>query len=140
VHCRDHAVQLHRAREQFEQAGVGLVLIGQATPRQAKAFSRKLELDPIPVLADESRETYKAAGLKRGSIGNLLGPKSVLSGIKHSARSGVVQGRIIGDAAQLGGAAVVDTDGSVSFFQANEHAGDTVEPDDLLAAARKAAA
>jgi hypothetical protein len=133
-------VQLHRAHEQFEQAGVGLVLIGQATPRQAKAFHRKLELDPIKVLADEPRETYRIAGLKRGSLGDLVGPKSVLAGIKHGARSGVVQGRIIGDAAQLGGAVVIDTDGKVVFSRASTHAGDTVEPDELLGAARKAAA
>src|SRR3712207_7149694 len=53
-------------------------------------------------------------------FGDLLGPKSVISGIRHGARSGVIQGRIIGDAAQLGGAAVIDTDGSVAFFQASE--------------------
>ncbi len=28
MHCRDHAVQLHRAREKFEEAGVDLVLSG----------------------------------------------------------------------------------------------------------------
>ena len=92
------------------------------------------------MLADEPRQTYKIAGLKRGSLGDLVGPKSVLAGIKHGARSGVVQGRIIGDAAQLGGAVVIDTDGKVVFSQASTHAGDTVEPDELLGAARKAAA
>ena len=140
MHCRDHAVQLHRARERFEQAGVGLVLIGQATPRQASAFSRKLDLAPIRVLADDERTTYRLAGLRRGSVGDLLGPKSLISGIRHGRRSGVVQGRIIGDAAQLGGAAVIDPQGRVTYFQANEHAGDTVEPDELLAAAEGAAA
>jgi hypothetical protein len=137
VHCRDHAVQLHRARERFEQAGVGLVLIGQATPRHAAHFRRKLGLDPLPVLADEERASYKAMGLRRANLGQLLGPRSVLAGVKHGARSGVVQGRIVGDAAQLGGAALIATDGEVVFFAANEHAGDTVEPDDLLAAAAR---
>ena len=128
-------MQLHRAREQFEQAGLGLVLIGQATPRQATAFRRKLELDGIDVLADEERATYKIAGFRRANVAQLLGPQSVVSGLKHARRSGVMQGRIIGDAAQLGGAAVVDTDGTVLLHRASENAGDTIEVADLLAAA-----
>jgi hypothetical protein len=128
-------VQLHRARERFEQAGLGLVLIGQATPRQAKHFARKLDLDGQTILADEDRATYKLAGLRRGNVTQLLGPRSVLAGVKHGARSGVVQGRVVGDAAQLGGALVVRPDGTVALHQASRHAGDTIEIDDLLAAA-----
>ena len=130
-------MQLHRAREQFEQAGLGLVLIGQATPRQAKHFARKLDLDGTTILADESRQTYKIAGFKKANLSQLLGPKSVLSGVKHGARSGVVQGRIVGDAAQLGGAMLVDTSGEVVFRQASRNAGDTIEPADLIAAGRE---
>ena len=135
MHCRDHAVQLHRAREQFEQAGVDLVLVGQAGPRQAAHFRRKLDLDPLTVLADEDRTSYKAAGLKRGGVSQLLGPRSVLAGAKHAARSGVMQGRPVGDVAQLGGAAIVAPGGEVVHAQVQQHAGDTVEPQALLAAA-----
>ena len=132
-------MQLHRAREQFEQAGIDLVLIGQATPRHAKHFAKKLDLDGETILADEERQTYKVAGFKKANLGQLLGPKSVLSGVKHGARSGVVQGRIVGDAAQLGGAMVIDTSGEVLFRRASKNAGDTIEPADLLAGARSAA-
>jgi hypothetical protein len=138
VHCRDHAVQLHRAREQFEQAGAKLVLIGQASPRQAQAFRRKTKID-LPVLADESRQTYKLAGLKRGSVSQLLGPRSVLAGVKHGARSGVVQGRVVGDVAQLGGAMVIRPGGEVAWRHASKNAADTVEPDELLRQATEAA-
>ncbi len=135
MHCRDHAVQLHRAREQFEAAGAKLVLIGQATPRHAAHFRRKLEID-LPVLADEERRTYRLAGFPRAGVTNLLGPRSVLSGVKHGARSRVMQGRIVGDAAQLGGAMIIAPGGEVVFRQASEHAGDTVERDELLAQGR----
>ena len=131
-------MQLHRAREQFDQAGVRLVLIGQASPRQASHFRKKMELDPLPVLADDERESYRAAGLKRANLTQLVGPRSVLSGLKHGARSGVVQGRVIGDAAQLGGEMVVDADGTVVWSHVQEHAGDTTSPEDLLEAARAA--
>ena len=128
-------MQLHRAREQFEEAGAKLVLIGQATPRQAAHFRRKLDID-LPVLADEERSTYKLMGLPRASVGQLLGPKSVLSGVKHGARSGVMQGKIIGDAAQLGGAFVIGPGDEVLFEQRSKNAGDTIEAADLLEAVR----
>ena len=134
MHCRDHAVQVHRAREQFAQAGIGLVLIGQASPRQATAFRRKLGLDGTTVLADEERATYRAAGLRRGNVAQLLGPQSALAGVKHGLRSGVVQGRVIGAAAQLGGAAVIAPGGEVLLHRDQRHAGDTIAPDELLAA------
>ena len=132
-------VQLHRAREQLEDAGVDVVMIGQANPRHAAAFRRKTGID-FPVLADESRGTYKVAGLKRGNVAQLVGPRSVFAGVKHSARSGVVQGRVIGDVAQLGGAAVIRPDGSVAWSQAAKNAADTVECDELLRHAEEAAA
>ena len=128
-------MQLHRAREEFEAAGATVTLIGQANPRQATAFRRKTKID-LPVLADEDRRTYKLAGLKRGSVSQLVGPRSVLSGLKHSARSGQVQGRVIGDVAQLGGAMVIGPGGEVVFEQRSKNAGDTIEPEDLLQAVR----
>jgi hypothetical protein len=131
-------MQLHRAREEFDEAGVPIVFIGQATPRQANRFRERLGLDPLPVLADEKRESYKAAGLPRGSAAELIGPRSVLSGVKHGARSGVVQGRVIGDARQLGGAMIVLPGGEVVWSHVQEHAGDTVDPEELLDAARAA--
>jgi AhpC/TSA antioxidant enzyme len=129
-------VQLHRARERFDAEGVRLVLIGQATPKHASHFRKKLGLDPLPLLADEERRSYRAARLERGSKAQLLGPRSVLSGIKHSARSGVIQGRPIGDVAQMGGEMVVLTDGTIAWSHAQAHAGDTISPDDLLKAVR----
>jgi hypothetical protein len=46
-----------------------------------------------------------------------------------------VQGRVIGDAAQLGGAMLVRPGGEVALHRPSQHAGDTIEPDALLSAA-----
>ena len=126
-------MQVHRAHERFTGQGVDLVLIGQASPRQAAAFRRKLGLDPVPVLADEERATYRLAGFRRANVAQLLGPQSALAGVRHGLRSGVVQGRVIGDAAQLGGAAVIAPGGDVLLHRGQRHAGDTIAVDDLLA-------
>jgi peroxiredoxin len=135
VHCRDHAVQLHRARSEFEAAGVRLVLIGQATPRHAAHFRRRLGLD-LPVLADENRESYRAAGAKVATAGELLGPTPVARGVMKAVRSRgkIHQGRVIGNAAQLGGAMVITPGGRVPWSHMSEDASDNASPAEILAA------
>jgi hypothetical protein len=132
-------VQLHRAREEFETAGVGLVLIGQATPRHAERFRRRLKIE-LPILVDERRESYKAAGAKIATFNELLGPKSVGSGIRRAVGSGgrIRQGRTIGHPAQLGGAMIVTPDGAVAWSHMSEHASDNATPEQMLEAARAA--
>ena len=132
-------MQLHRARSEFETAGVPLVLIGQATPRHAAHFRRRLGIE-LPVLADAERDSYRAAGAKVGTFGELLGPKSVRAGFARTVRSGgrIHQGRTIGHPAQLGGAMVVATDGSVVWSHMSDDASDNATAEDILEAARAA--
>jgi peroxiredoxin len=139
VHCRSHAVQLEEARSEFDAAGVRVVLVGQATPRQAAHFRRRLEID-LPVLADETRESYGAAGAKVATAGELLGPRSVSAGLRKTfeSRGKVHQGRIIGHPAQLGGAMVIAPGGEVTWSHMAENAADNATPDEILAAAREA--
>jgi len=131
-------VQLHRARSEFEAAGVALVLIGQATPRHAAHFRRRYELD-VPVLADETRESYRAAGAKVATAGELMGPKSVSRGLMKTVGSGgkVRQGKVIGHVAQLGGAMVIAPSGEVAWSHMAEDASDNASPEEILAAARQ---
>ncbi len=132
-------MQLHRAREEFEAAGVPLVLIGHPTPRHAARFRRTMDI-ALPVLVDEKRKSYKAAGAKVAAFHELLGPKSVSAGIGRSLRSGgrIRQGRTIGHPAQLGGAMVIRRDGTVAFAHMSEDASDNASAKELLEAARKA--
>jgi peroxiredoxin len=132
-------VQLHRAREQFEAAGATLTLIGQATPRQAAHFRRRQGVE-LPVLADEKRTSYKAAGAKVATMGELLGPKVVAKGIATSARTGLLQGRTVGHPAQLGGEMVINPAGEIVFSHMSEDASDNAEPDEILAAVKRVAA
>jgi hypothetical protein len=131
-------VQLHRARSQFDTAGVGLTLIGQATPKDAADFRRRMKID-LTVLADKDRTTYKAFGLKVGTVGELVGPKMLVKGMLASARSGVVQGKTVGHVAQLGGAAVILPGDRIVLEHRAKDASDNVSPDVLLAAAQRAA-
>jgi peroxiredoxin len=124
---------LDRAREEFDAAGVGLVLIGQATPRHAAHFRRRQGIE-LPVLADESRESYRAAGAKVGGVTDLFSPTVVAKGLTTLARTGQVQGRTIGNAAQLGGVMVIAPGGEVLWKRMAKDASDNASPDEILAA------
>jgi peroxiredoxin len=124
-------VQLHGARNEVEATGARLVLIGQATPRHAAHFRRRLGVD-VPVLADQRRASFKAIGAKVGGVGELFGPRVVAKGVVASVRSGVVQGRTIGHPAQLGGAAVITPDGAVAWSHLSGDAGDNATPEEIL--------
>ncbi|SEH10477.1 Peroxiredoxin [Thermoleophilum album] len=141
VHCRAHALELDQRRGEFEEAGVGLWLIGQATPRHAAHFRRKLGIE-LPVLADRERESYRRAGAKVATFGELLGPRSLSAGTQRmlSSFGRVRQGRVVGHPAQLGGALVIDRDGRVMHAHMAEDAADNANADELLAAARRLAA
>jgi peroxiredoxin len=130
-------VQLHRARDQFEAAGASLTLIGQVTPRHAAHFRRRQGIE-LPVLADEDRASYRAAGAKVATMGELLGPKVVAKGLATTARTGLVQGRTVGHPAQLGGAMVIAPDGRVVFSHMAQDASDNAEPEEILAVLRRA--
>jgi AhpC/TSA antioxidant enzyme len=94
----------------------------------------------LPVLADESRESYRAAGAKVATAGELLGPKSVTQGLRRTfeSRGKVHQGRIIGHPAQLGGAMVIAPGGEVTWSHLADDASDNATPEEILAAARQA--
>lgn len=132
-------MQLHRARGQFEEAGGRLVLIGQATPRHAAHFRRRQGIQ-LPVLADEERVSYKAAGAKVAGTLELWHPKVVAKGAVTGLREKTVQGRTIGNANQLGGAMVIRPGGKVIWSHMSVDAGDSPTADEILAALRAAAA
>jgi hypothetical protein len=128
---------LDRAREELEATGARIVLIGQATPRQAAHFRRRQGLH-LPVLADEKRASYKAAGTKKANGKELLGPRLIARGALATVRTRQLQTRTVGDAAQLGGALVVIPDGSVTWSHMSEDASDNPRPDEILAALQAA--
>jgi hypothetical protein len=129
-------VQLYREREALEAEGARLVLIGQATPRHAAHFRRRQGID-LPVLADERRASYRAAGAKVATLNELLGPKVMAKGLVTSLRSRQPQGRTIGHPAQLGGTMIIRPDCSVAWSHMSEDASDNATPEEIVAAVRE---
>ena len=132
-------MQLHRARGEFENAGATLTLIGQATPRHAAQFRRRQGIQ-LPVLADEERVSYEAAGAKVAGITDLFGPKVIAKGAVTGVRNKSIQTRTIGNTAQLGGVLVVRPDGTVAWSHMSTDAGDNASPEEILEAINAAVA
>jgi AhpC/TSA antioxidant enzyme len=130
-------VQLHRDREKFEAAGVSLAVIGQGTPAHAQDFIKANKVDGLQVLVDPARESYKAAGAKIATFGELLGPRVVAKGTASSIRTGLFQTRTKGHPAQLGGVLIVTPDGRVPYVHLADDASDNPPNDEVLEAARR---
>jgi peroxiredoxin len=130
---------LDRARKQFEEAGVNLVLIGQGTPRQAAAFRRRQGIQ-LRLLADHDRASYKAAGTKVGAMTDLFSPQTIAKGVLATARTGRTQTRTIGHPSQLGGTLVIAADGRITWSHMSEDASDNASPEEILGAVREAVA
>ena len=132
--CRDHVRQLDRDRDRFDEAGVRLVLIGHGTCEQGADFLANLDAQELELLTDEDRAAYKAAGTKQATVGELVGPRMLVRGIKRSLASRTHQGRIIGNAAQLAGVLLVTPDGSIPYAHLSEDASDNPPNDEVLEA------
>lgn len=130
-------MQLHRDRDEFVAAGVNLVVIGHGTVAQARDFKTNHGID-LRLLVDSKRQAYRAAGTKMGSLSDLIGPTVVLKGLASAARQRMVQGRTIGNAAQLGGVLVVTPDGRVVYGHIADDASDNPPNEEVLKAAAEA--
>jgi peroxiredoxin len=132
-------VQLHRDREEFEAAGVRLVVIGQGTPDHAIHFrdSHGIELE---MLVDRGRDSYRAGGTKVATISELLGPRVAAKGTTQAIKQRLPQQKTRGHPAQLGGVMLVMPDGSVPYSHLADDASDNAPNDEVLAAARRAVA
>jgi peroxiredoxin len=142
VFCRDQAVKLHKLRDEFDAAGVHLVVIGQGTPEMAASFRRSQGVD-LTVLVDPDRRIYELVGAKVATLPELIGPREILAGLKATLASrlrqgsiAVHQGPIIGHAAQLGGVLVIAPDGSLRYVHLSETSSDYPPAREVLAAAR----
>ena len=126
---------MDRARQDLEADGAQLVLIGQLTPRHASHFRRRQGVE-LPVLADEKRASYKAAGAKIATMNELLGPSVVAKGLMTTMQTGRLQTRTLGHPAQLGGTMVIAPDGRVVWSHMSDDASDNASPEEILEAVR----
>lgn len=106
-------MQLHNARNNFEERGVNIVLVGLGTPEQAEKFRTEFSLS-FPVICDPRKEVYRQFGLGRGGVASVASPAVLLRGMRtlsHGFGPGIPQG----DVMQMPGVFLINKEGNIIY-------------------------
>jgi hypothetical protein len=116
--------------QEFTAKGAGIVAIGMGTPDKAARFAKTRDI-PFPLLADRTRESYRALNIRRGSWMEVSGPRVWWKGLKSIA-GGEIQAPCREAPKQLGGVAVVDKGGEILLVHRSHDSSDNLPADELL--------
>jgi len=108
--------------ETGQQRVVAVAIVTMGKPEAAAEFCHVHRL-PFTCLSDPERGSYRAYGLRRGTIGEVIGPGPILAGLRAAAKGHLI-GRPVDDVYQLGGLFVVGTDGLIRYARYPRHSGD----------------
>ncbi len=118
----------------FREAGARLAAIGLGDREYARHFREETGIT-FPLLIDEQREAYRAAGLGKASLWHLLRPDN-FAARRRARAAGHRQHRLGKDPFQLGGSFVFGPGDVDLYAHVSETFGDSAGPAALLAAAR----
>lgn len=126
---------MREAAPKFGERGARVAVVGQGLPEPMDDFCASRGVDgSLLCLSDPERAAYDAFGLeRRGDLNDVMGPKILGAGIK-AIRYGVGLPGKGQDIRQLGGAFVIDPDGSLRLAQRAATSADRATVDQLLAA------
>ena len=120
--------------EAFRAAGARLAAVGLGHREYARAFREDTGI-AFPLLIDEERRAYRAAGLRKASLLHLLRRDNATARTR-ARQAGHRQHRLGQNPFQLGGSFVFAPGNVVRFAHVSETFGDNASPDVLLAAVR----
>jgi len=112
--------------------GIDIAAVGLGDRSYAAAFREESGID-FPLLIDERREAYRAAGLRRAHLFHLFRPINRAARARAS-RSGHRQHRLAGDPFQLGGTFVFAPGDKDLYVHINTTFGDHPDPAEVMAA------
>ena len=126
---------MREAAPKFGERGARIALVGQGLPDAMDDFCASRGVDGTMIcLTDPERAAYDAFGLeRRGDLNDVMGPKILGAGIR-AIRFGVGLPGKGQDIRQLGGAFVIDRDGTFRLAQRAATSADRATVDELLAA------
>ena len=124
-------------RDRLDELGdAEVVLVTFTRRRNLRGYRGRFGL-PYPVLADESRATYGAYGLRRGAWWRVWGPGTILA-YASLVRRGAKLRKPPEDPMQLGGDFVVGRDGRLVYVYRSKGPSDRPRVEELVAATRRA--
>jgi cold shock CspA family protein len=127
-----------RAHEQeFQAAGASLAAIGLGDAKHASFFQEEMGFG-FPLLIDENREAYRAAGLKSANLFHIFRPENAIAGARAKA-AGHSQTGVGKNPFQLGGSFVFAPGNRDIFVHVSQTFGDNATPAALLKAVTRVA-
>jgi peroxiredoxin len=123
---------LRRSYDEIRDKGAELVAIGTGDARYARSFIDDEDI-PFPVLLDEDGDAARAASVKKGSVLDLVGPRTVAGALKAAA-AGHVQHRTGKRGSQLGATFVIGPGDQVRYEHIDGDVSDHAPLEDVLAA------
>jgi hypothetical protein len=133
---------LREKRSEFERRGVALACVVQGTAEEAARFCGRHGVESI-CIPDPERESYRALGLGRASLRELIFPSDDLKRRRAEAKQAGCSNKLEGarqkhsDIFQLSGAALVAAGGAILWLHRSKHTGDLPSADGLLEIAGK---
>ena len=104
--CREALADLSSRRAELEKRGVKLALVHMTTAGSFAAFAGGYGLGDVPAIADPEKRLYRAIGLKRGTLLQLLGWSVWVRGA-GAFFSGHRVGKLEGDGMQMPGTFII---------------------------------
>ncbi len=105
--CREALADLAARRSKLEAAGMTPVVVHMSQPQVAQAMFDSYGLGDVFRISDPGQQLYRAYGLTRGSVKQLLGPKVWWRGFLAALVDRHGFGKLDGDGFQLPGVFVV---------------------------------
>lgn len=127
--------QLRLRKNEFLQAGAGLVLVGMGSVTETSQFVRRHHL-PFPMIADPEGSLYAAYGLHQASFTSLFSPQLLFKAVSLLGQ-GYGVGRPVGDIRQLPGVFIIDTRGTIVFRHVGTDPADHPDTETILQKLRK---
>ena len=109
---------------------MAVAAVAQGSPIRTRQLCES-HLVPFRCLADPDHEAYRAFGLERGSIAQIMGPEVMLKTMRSFFRGNF--GPPGGDIFQLGGTFVIGTDGLIRLAHAARDPSDLAAMDTIFA-------
>ncbi|MBN2227860.1 MAG: hypothetical protein JW763_10920 [candidate division Zixibacteria bacterium] len=102
--CRETLAEFgSRRQRESALASAHLVFVHMGSPCRGEMMLNRYHLSGMEHISDPHRRLYRAFGFERARLGQLLGPKVILRGIRAILTGGHWAGRLEGDGFQLPG-------------------------------------
>ena len=116
VFCREALFEMQRLSGDFRKRGVNLAIVHMSDPMEATVMCSKYDLDHIHRFSDPECVLYRAFGIRRGELSELLGPTVWWRGFLTYLRGHSV-GKLSGDGFRMPGCFVLHDDQILAAFR-----------------------